>query len=125
MTNICSRDIVGFNHLRTFVRVGSFGGDDTLAGFVSYTSFDHKATSIVPVIASFDAQGHIKPLYVRLGRVSYQVCDYFVSSKYSGITEFRCTVADGDFKRPLLLSYYSAEGMWTVPHAQFPDDSSA
>lgn len=89
--------------------------------FFSYKSFDETSTSIVPVIASFDATGHVKPLYVRLGRTPFKVCDYFVSSKYSGITEFRCTIAAGNSLKPLQLSYYSSEGMWTVPYATVGD----
>ena len=93
--------------------------------FVSCKSFDETATSIVPVIASFDATGHIKPLYVRLGRTSFKICDCFVNSKYSGITEFRCTISVGVSLKPLQLSYYSSEGMWTVPYTLgdiCPDD---
>lgn len=88
-----------------------------MAAFVSYTLFDHTTTAIVPVIASFDASGHIRPLYVRLGRGAYRVDDCFVHSRYSGITEFRCKIIDGDSTKPLQLSYYSNEGMWTVPRS--------
>ncbi len=86
-----------------------------MGAFVSYTSFDHKTTAIIPVIAAFDSSGHICPLYVRLGRISYKISDYFVQTKYSGITEFRCKIVDGNSLKPLQLTYYSTEGMWTVP----------
>ena len=95
-----------------------------MSAFISYTSFDHKSTAIIPVIASFDAAGHICPLYVRLGHDSYRVAEYFVHTKYSGITEFRCKIADGDLERPLQLTYYSTEGMWTVPRASLGFDTS-
>lgn len=83
--------------------------------FISYTSFDFKTIEIVPVIASFDTEGHICPLYVRIGRNSFKINSYFVSSKYSNITEFRCKIADRDCSRPLSLTYYGTEGMWTIP----------
>lgn len=86
-----------------------------MGAFISYTSFDYDSTMIVPVIASFDTQGHICPLYVRLGRIPYKVDTYFVFSKYSNITEFRCKIVDGTSLKPLELSYYSVEGMWTTP----------
>lgn len=86
-----------------------------MSGFVSYTSFDLSTTSVVPVIASFDSEGHICPLYVRIGRNSYKINSYFVHSRYSNTTEFRCKITDGDFERPLQLTYYSVEGMWTIP----------
>ena len=34
---------------------------------VSYTSYDYAPVEIIPVIASFDSEGHIRPLYVRIG----------------------------------------------------------
>ena len=86
-----------------------------MGGFVSYSSFDHKTTAIIPVIAAFDSSGHLWPLYVRLGRNSYKIFEYFVQARYSGVTEFRCKIADGDYIKPLQLTYYSNEGMWTVP----------
>lgn len=86
-----------------------------MGALVSFTSFDHKTTSIVPVIASFDTAGHVCPLYVRINRVSYRISSYFVSSRYSNVTEFRCKIIDGDSLKPLQLTYYSVEGMWTVP----------
>ena len=93
-----------------------------MSAFVSYTSFDHKVTAIIPVIASFDSKGHICPLYVRLGRSSYKVGEFFVNSRYSGITEFRCRIADGNLEKPLQLTYYSNENMWTVPRSALGPD---
>ena len=96
-----------------------------MSAFISYTSFDGTVTAVIPVIASFDSKGHISPLYVRLGRSSYRISDYFVNSRYSGITEFRCKVRDGDTEKPLQLTYYSAENMWTVPRADIgPEEVS-
>lgn len=86
-----------------------------MGAFVSYTSLDYETTAIVPVIASFDSGGHICPLYVRLGHKPYHINEYFVSSKYSNIIEFRCKISDGDSEKPLQLTFYSVEGMWTVP----------
>jgi|P827metagenome_2_1110787.scaffolds.fasta_scaffold06679_5 hypothetical protein len=96
-----------------------------MGAFISYTSFDHTTTCIIPVIASFDSSGHVSPLYVRIKRVSYRIIEYFVSSKYSGVTEFRCKIADGAFERPLQLTYYSTEGMWTVPRSALGGSQSS
>lgn len=85
-----------------------------MSGFVSYTSFDPTVTKIVPVIASFDTTGHVVPLYVRIDRVSYKILSFFVNVRYSNITEFKCTVEDSGTEKPLELSYYSTEGMWTM-----------
>lgn len=86
-----------------------------MGAFVSYTSLDLERTAIVPVIASFDSGGHVCPLYVRLGREAFRINEYFVSSKYSNVIEFRCKITDGDSEKPLQLTFYSVEGMWTVP----------
>ena len=82
--------------------------------FVSYTSFDFTNCTVVPVIASFDTTGHICPLYVRIEGISYKIQSYYVQSGYSHITEFRCKIIDGEIEKPIALSYYSAEGMWTL-----------
>ena len=36
-------------------------------------SYDHTSMVLVPVIAAFDTQGHIKPLYVRLNKEPYRI----------------------------------------------------
>lgn len=86
-----------------------------MGAHVSYTSFDHTTTDIVPVIASFDAQGHVSPLYVRINRIPYRIETYYVVTRYSNVTEFRCKIADSGFLRPLELTFYGNEQMWTVP----------
>lgn len=82
---------------------------------VSYTSFDYAPVEIVPVIASFDSQGHIAPLYVRINGLSLKVNSFWVSSTYHNIIEFKCKVIDHGYLKPLALTYHLAEGMWTIP----------
>lgn len=43
---------------------------------VSYSSFDYKPVDIIPVIASFDSDGHIAPLYVRIEGESYKMIPF-------------------------------------------------
>lgn len=82
---------------------------------VSYTSFDYRPVDIVPVIASFDSEGHIKPLYVRINGESYKVVSHWVSSTFHNTVDFKCKIADGDYLKPLALTFHREEGMWTVP----------
>lgn len=82
---------------------------------VSYTSFDHTPNNIVPVIASFDSEGHIAPLYVRIDGLSLKVESYWTSSIFRNVVEFRCKVSDNGHLKPLLLCFYRQEGMWTIP----------
>lgn len=81
----------------------------------SYTSYDFMPMDIVPVIASFDTSGHIKPLYVRIGEESYKICSYWIQRKFANILEFNCQIIVGKYKKPLLLAYYQAEGVWGIP----------
>lgn len=82
---------------------------------VSYRSFDYLPADPVPVIASFDTEGHIVPLYVRLQGDACKVDSYWFSDKYAGITEYHCKIKDGGYLRALLLTYYHTERIWTIP----------
>lgn len=44
-----------------------------MASIISQNSYDCSGLIKVPVIASFDAEGHIKPLYVRIGEESLKI----------------------------------------------------
>ena len=83
---------------------------------VSFTSYDYNGAKSVPVIASFDNEGHIAPLYVRLGEASCKVKSYWVKYAYHNIIEFNCMICDNDSDKvkPLLLQYHQAECVWVV-----------
>ncbi len=82
---------------------------------ISYHSFDYKACDTVPVIASFDTDGHMKPLYVRIQGIPYKIDSYWVKSQYANSTEFHCQVINGDRRIPLSLTYHAEESVWTMP----------
>lgn len=82
---------------------------------VSYTSFDYAPVDIVPVIASFDAQGHIAPLYVRINGIALKIESFWISSTFHNIVDFKCKVSDNGYLKPLALSFHQQEGMWTIP----------
>ena len=84
---------------------------------VSYTAYDIKPNTVVPVIASFDAEGHIKPLYVRIGELSLKVQSSWITPSFSNVLEFHCKVIDGDCLKPLILTYYQREMVWVIPQA--------
>lgn len=85
---------------------------------VSYSNFDYKPVDIIPVIASFDSDGHIAPLYVRIEGESYKIDSFWMSCNFQNIIEFKCKVICGDFLKPLLLTYYKHENVWTMPKEQ-------
>lgn len=81
---------------------------------ISYTAYDVKPTKIVPVIASFDAEGHIKPLYVRIGELSLKVHSSWIKPASKNILEFNCELEDDDRLKPLILTYYRNEMVWAI-----------
>lgn len=81
-----------------------------------YRNFAYQSATIVPVIASFDSEGHIKPLYVGINGESYKIESCWASYNFRNIVDFKCKVIDGDYLKPLALTYYREEGMWTIPN---------
>ena len=86
-----------------------------MSATVSYTSHDYLAITHVPVIASFDSEGHIAPLYVRINRESYKIDSFWIRSNFANTIEFNCKIVDGRFLKPLLLTYYKSEDVLAIP----------
>lgn len=79
-------------------------------------SFDYDPQEIVPVVASFDTDGHIRPLYVRILGNSYKILSHWIgTASFSGVSEYNCKIAVGDYERQILLKYYVREKVWTIP----------
>lgn len=83
---------------------------------VSRNSFDYKEIEIVSVIAGFDENGKIIPIYVKIHGEKLKVSEYWVKSKFAGITEYHCKVMDSKKEFPLVLSYYNEESLWVIPN---------
>lgn len=86
-----------------------------MAQILSHNSHDFMPVEIVPVIASFDNDGHIKPLYVRIGGESYKVDSYWVRKNYANQMEFHCKLIIHNFLRPIIITYFVNECIWTIP----------
>ena len=86
-----------------------------MSGYISYTSFDYVSCRKVSVIASFDSDGHIRPLYVRIGESTCKVLSSISKNEFRFGMEYNCTIADGAMKRHLLLTYHTREQLWTIP----------
>lgn len=87
-----------------------------MSGYASKTTFNYaNCIDIVSVIASFDADGHVKPLYVRINEESLKVKSSWLKPSFQGLMEFQCKVIDGDCLKPLLLTYHKTENVWTIP----------
>ena len=82
----------------------------------SYTSYDYQPIECIPVIASFDSNGHIVPLYVRIDGLSLKVDSFWIkSSSFHNVVDFNCKLIDGEYLRPISLSYHQSECIWTIP----------
>jgi hypothetical protein len=69
----------------------------------------------VPVIASFDTCGKIMPLYLRIDGKQCKVESCKIRNSLFNQIEYNCQVSCEGYMRPLLLHFYSAENVWTIP----------
>lgn len=90
-----------------------------MTAHVSYQSYDHSPITVVPVIASFDTDGHVKPLYVRIDGVSLKVHSSWLKPSFNNTIEFQCQVIDRDCLKPLALTFHKMEGVWTIPEVHY------
>ena len=81
----------------------------------STKSYDYGSLEIVSVIASFDTNGHVKPLYVRINQESLKVHSSWMKPSFHGFLEFQCKVIDNGCLKPLALSYRKNENVWMTP----------
>lgn len=82
---------------------------------VSYVDDNIRSDRSVSVIATFDSEGHVKPLYVRMGDASLKVANSWISSSRFDVIEYQCQVEDGEYLKPLTLTYYVRETVWRTP----------
>lgn len=82
---------------------------------VSRNSFDYKEVEIVPVIAGFNDDGKIIPIYVKINGEDLKVGNYWVKSKFAGITEYHCKLIKKNGEMPIVISYYNEESVWVIP----------
>lgn len=82
---------------------------------LSHNSHDLLPMQIVPVIASFNDDGQIKPLYVGINGERYKVASCWVRRSFSNQIEFHCRLIDQDLLKPVIITYYLNECIWTIP----------
>lgn len=79
-------------------------------------SYGGDSIELVPVIASYDTEGHVKPLYVRIKGERYKVENYWIkASSCSNNIDFNVTLSKDDKKYKLILTYHLRETAWTIP----------
>ena len=70
---------------------------------------------IVPVISSFDCDGNIFPLYVRIDGQSLKVYNARRVDSTIQIIHFNCEVMDYDRVKSIKLSYHIGDLVWSTP----------
>lgn len=78
-------------------------------------SYGSDPIELVPVIASYDTQGRIRPLYVRIRDDRYKVENYWIKRSIANTIDFNVTLSKGDMIFKLILTYHLRETAWTIP----------
>lgn len=86
-----------------------------MSQILSQNSHDYLQMQTVPVIASFNDEGQIKPLYVGINGERYKVQSYWVRRSFSNQIEFQCKLVDQNIVKPVIITYYLNECIWTIP----------
>lgn len=82
---------------------------------VSHTTYDFYNSKIVTAIATFDTKGHVLPLYLGIDGVSYKVHSAWEKPSFHNNLTFHCEIIDGDYKKPVIVTYHKTEDVWTIP----------
>ena len=88
-----------------------------MSQILSFNSHDYLPMQIVPVIASFNDEGQIKPLYVGINGERYKVDYYWIRRIFSNQIEFHCKLIIENMLKPIIMTYYLNECIWTIPNS--------
>ena len=86
-----------------------------MAATVSTGLKDCPHLKVVPVIATYDGNGNILPLYVRIGEETFKIYNAYVSESTYRILTFKGEVMVQDSVRPIKLSYFMNDLIWCIP----------
>lgn len=68
----------------------------------------------VSVIASFDTEGYIRPLYVRVNAESLKVHSCWLKPSFRGTIEFQCKVIDNNILKDINIIYRQSDNIWSL-----------
>lgn len=86
-----------------------------MSAIVSHGLHECKHLKIVPVISSFDSEGNITPLYVRINGESFKIYNSYQSNSTFQLLHFKCEVMVHDRVKPLDLMYHVNDHKWSMP----------
>ena len=78
-------------------------------------SYGGDPVELVPVIASYDTQGRIKPLYVRINGDKYKVENFWTKNGALNCINYNVTLSKDNRIYKLILTYHIRETAWTIP----------
>lgn len=81
-------------------------------------SFDKSSMTVVPVIASFDTKGKIKPLYVRIQEKSLRIVSCWSRQEFL-VIKYHCKVELDEYVNDIILIYHPEHSFWTVDSGYF------
>ena len=87
---------------------------------MSYTfpleSYNGNPVELVSVIASYDTEGRMKPLYVRINDERYKIESCWIKPSICGdILDYNCTLVRDDRIYKVIMTYHIRETTWTIP----------
>ena len=86
-----------------------------MSTYVSHGLKECHYLQVVPVISSFDCDGNIFPLYVRIDGQSLKVYNARRVDSTLQIIHFNCEVMDYDRVKSIKLSYHIGDLVWSTP----------
>lgn len=85
-----------------------------MATIISHGLHDCTHIKIVSIISSFDCNGNIKPLYVRIDGESLKIYNAYLASSTFKILSFNCEVMDHSKLKPIKLFYHVNDHIWSM-----------
>ena len=69
----------------------------------------------VPLICSFDSEGHMRPIRVRINGEAFTIHSSHEKPSFDHAAVFQCEVEDYGILKPLTLEYRYREHLWLMP----------
>ena len=85
-----------------------------MTAIVSNGLKDCSHLTIVPVISSFDREGNVLPLYVRLEGQPFKIYNPYVCESNTRILTFRCEIITNNMVRNIKLKYFVHDLVWCL-----------
>lgn len=81
---------------------------------ISNSALEYLKSNAVPVIASFSAEGGIKPIYVKLNDISFKIESFYIKERHSNQIAFVCQIIDEDYLKSISMTYHSDLHLWAL-----------